>query len=118
MLAHPVRRDAVPVSVLMSRICRRADHAQSLCGEPLRPKHDAAQRDCALLPRSNSDYVPAHLLLIDEGRVEEAVARLQVLIHQFPDAEGSEAVQLMLARLLLAARRQKASAINCKCCWQ
>ncbi len=107
MLAHPVRRDAVPVvrpdvPHLPAREIMRRAYAVNRYGQ-----HDAAQRIARYCLAVQPDYVPAHLLLIDEGRVEEAVARLQVLIHQFPDAEGSEAAQLMLARLLLAARRQE-----------
>lgn len=106
MLAHPVSRDAVPVvrpdvPHLPAREIMRRAYAVNRYGQ-----HDAAQRIARYCLAVEPDYVPAHLLLMDESRVDEAVSRLQVLIHEYPGSEGSEAAQLMLTRLLLAAQRQ------------
>ncbi len=65
---------------------------------------DAAHRIARHCLEVQPDCLPAHLLLIHEGRVEEAVSRLRVLIRDYPDSEDIEAAQLMLARLLLAGQ--------------
>ena len=63
---------------------------------------EAAHRIANYCLEIHPGYLPAHLLLMDEARIDEAVARLETLIREYPDVEGIEATQLMLARLLLA----------------
>lgn len=106
MLVQSESRNSVPVvrpdvpHLPVREIMRRA-YTVNRYGQ-----HEAAQRIARYCLSVQPDYVPAHLLLIDEGRVDEAVTRLQTLIQAYPDSEGSEAAQLMLTRLLLAAQCQ------------
>lgn len=64
----------------------------------------AARRIARYCRQLYPDYLPAHLLLIDETRGDEAVRQLQALIQRYPQSVDVDAAQLMLARLLLAGR--------------
>lgn len=68
---------------------------------------DAAHRIARYCLDLQPDYLAAHLLLIDEARIEEAVSRLEALIYKYPESQDIDAAQLMLARLLLAGQNKE-----------
>lgn len=70
----------------------------------------AARRIARYCLEQYPDYLPAHLLLLDESRGDEAVRQLQALIQRYPESEDIDAAQLMLARLLLAGQCQQSFA--------
>ena len=95
--AHPIVRVDVPhlpVQEMMRRAYMVYRYGQA----------NAAHRIARYCLEVQPDYLPAHLLLIDEAQIDEAVSRLQALICQYPESEDIGAAQLMLARLLLAGQ--------------
>lgn len=95
--AHPIVRVDVPH--LPAREMMRRAYTVYRYGQA-----KAAHRIARYCLHVQPDYLPAHLLLIDEAQIDEAISRLQALICQYPESDDIGAAQLMLARLLLAGQ--------------
>lgn len=71
----------------------------------------AARRIANYCLRLQADYIPAHLLLIEEllgdKKLDAVVERLQALVREHPMAEDISAAHLMLTRVLLAQQRSE-----------
>lgn len=100
---YPEQRQAV-VHLPAREIMRRA-YMVSRYGQV-----QAARRIARYCQQLYPDYLPAHLLLLDETQGDEAVSQLQALIQRYPESEDIAAAQLMLTRLLLAGQCQQSFA--------